>query len=75
MLKYKAQGKEWAKYPFGVMKEDEDRKKMKSRNQNSPKAFGELKITYLNLRWVHNNITDHIVKFLFKNKDCLGDAL
>ena len=25
--KNKAQGKEWAKYPFGVMKEDEDRKK------------------------------------------------
>ena len=32
--------KKQAKYPFGVMKKE--RKKMKSRNQNSPKAFGEL---------------------------------
>ena len=39
--------KKQAKNPFGVMKKKK-KMRMKSRNQNSPKAFGELKKDYIN---------------------------
>ena len=78
--------KKQAKNPFGLMKKKKKKKerkkmRMKSRNQNSPKAFGELKIwkkvqkashfgagTYINANYFENRIALKIQIQQYQNK-------